>query len=369
MARVNVEERALAESRLLVLMRTMRWRRAQAIGTLVLLWHDSQELLLTHATRQQVIDWVDARNEKEGEKVVAALIRAGYLDPMSDGLLHVKGNKKHVDAHASIRSGAQKGGQRSGESRKNNKLPQPRVQAKRTHPPSGVEVNSMQCNSVQDSSVQDSATQDKSVHEIQNILPSTPVGAVVAELFNGHDEINAMVAGVPRETQRAWLKRYPKGPEWILHEFGRAHSWMSDNPEKKPKLLSRFLSDWLRNAHVGKKSDDPQANRRTWESYSDAFKIRWRVDPTRNAKVNACISQFVKRVGAEDAPDVIRFYVDHNDGFYLKNQHPVALAVRDAEGLRTQWLRGKAITSNDVRQFEKQDHFRSQLERIDRGEI
>lgn len=105
-----------------------------------------------------------------------------------------------------------------------------------------------------------------------------------------------------------------------------------------------------------------------WEAYREAFVNRYKVEPVRNAKVNGQLSSLVSRLG-KDAPEVIKFYFTHNDGLYLKLQHPVGLVLRDAESLHAQWLRGRPITSSDVRAFEKTDAVRSQLERIEKGEL
>lgn len=109
-------------------------------------------------------------------------------------------------------------------------------------------------------------------------------------------------------------------------------------------------------------------NREAWESFRDAYAKRYGIEPLRNAKVNSCIARFVERIGA-DSPAVLNFFVQHNDGLYLKTSHSIDLALRDAESLHTQWRRGRPVTMSDVRNFEKEDHYRAQMERIERGEI
>lgn len=96
------------------------------------------------------------------------------------------------------------------------------------------------------------------------------------------------------------------------------------------------------------------ANLKTWAAYAAAYQERYKVDPVRNAKVNCAIAGFVKRVGEEQAPEVAKFFVWHNDSFYLRSTHSFSLALRDAESLHTQWVKGQAITMSDVRDFEKQ---------------
>lgn len=105
-----------------------------------------------------------------------------------------------------------------------------------------------------------------------------------------------------------------------------------------------------------------------WEAYQTAYHTRYLKDPVRNATVNKQVVNLSKRLG-KDAIEVVKFYVDHNKGFYVEKCHPIGLCLSDAEALHTQWFRGRSITRNDVRQFEANDHVRSQLERIAKGEL
>lgn len=118
-----------------------------------------------------------------------------------------------------------------------------------------------------------------------------------------------------------------------------------------------------------KPKSDPEVNRPTWEAYRSTYRERYKVDPTRNATVNSAVANFVKRVGEKDAPEVIEFYVHHNDNQYLKSLHDMKLALRDAEGLRTQWLKGQPITMKDVREFERKSGFQDQIDKINKGLI
>lgn len=117
------------------------------------------------------------------------------------------------------------------------------------------------------------------------------------------------------------------------------------------------------------KKPDTDANKKVWEAYRDSYLERYKVEPLRNASVNAAISKFVKRVGAKEAPEIIRFYLSHKGTYYLQNLHPITAALKDAESLRTQWLRGKQVTSRDVKEFERRDSYREQIEKVEKGLI
>lgn len=110
-------------------------------------------------------------------------------------------------------------------------------------------------------------------------------------------------------------------------------------------------------------------NTKVWQAYEDAYFHRYGVEPIRNAKVNSAISQFVKRVGAVDAPDIVRFYVSHNGSYYVRQTHAFGPCLADAETLRTQWLKGRALTTGDIRRFERHQDQRDLLDAIERGDV
>lgn len=109
-------------------------------------------------------------------------------------------------------------------------------------------------------------------------------------------------------------------------------------------------------------------NRKVWEAYENAYLLRYKISPVRNASVNSKISQFAKRLGT-DAISVISFYLTHNDYAYVKAMHSIGLALSHAEALRTQWAKGKAITSSDVRNFEKKQEFNNLISDIEENGI
>lgn len=118
----------------------------------------------------------------------------------------------------------------------------------------------------------------------------------------------------------------------------------------------------------GKGSSQTAANKEIWEAYRSAYLTKYKVEPVRNASVNSKISQLAKRLGAE-AVSVVEFYVRHPKSFYVEKMHDIGLCLSDAEALRTQWAKGRAITRTDIKNYEANQHFTSQLERIEAGEI
>jgi outer membrane murein-binding lipoprotein Lpp len=99
-----------------------------------------------------------------------------------------------------------------------------------------------------------------------------------------------------------------------------------------------------------KKSKCETPTAETWNRYAAAYERRYRVSPTRNGTVNSQLSNLVKRIGAEDAPAVAEFYVlKCSQPFYVRSCHPIGALLKDAEGLRTQWARGRTVTHEEAR--------------------
>lgn len=134
--------------------------------------------------------------------------------------------------------------------------------------------------------------------------------------------------------------------------------------------LNVFESDFPEKSKAPKVRDKPNSelNKKIWAAYRDAYAVRYKTEPVRNASVNGKISQLAKRLG-EEAVGVVVFYLTHNDFAYVKAMHPIGLCLSHAEGLRTQWARGKAITSGDVRNFEKKNEFNNLLKDIEENGI
>jgi hypothetical protein len=102
----------------------------------------------------------------------------------------------------------------------------------------------------------------------------------------------------------------------------------------------------------------------TWEAYAGAYKIRYGVEPVRNAKVNGQLAGVVKRLGMAEAPAVAAYYVQHNGYNYVRAGHQVGLLLADAEKLRTEWATGQRITDTQARQHDQRQEHGTIAERL-----
>jgi hypothetical protein len=123
---------------------------------------------------------------------------------------------------------------------------------------------------------------------------------------------------------------------------------------------------------VGRGASTPPPTGPTWTAYSLAYAERYGTQPVRNARVNGQLSQFVKRIGAEESPKVATFYLTHNRAIYVRSQHSVGLMLQDSEGLRTEWATAHRTSDVEARQADRTmatgNAFASLLEEADHAE-
>ena len=95
-----------------------------------------------------------------------------------------------------------------------------------------------------------------------------------------------------------------------------------------------------------KAAKTPLPTEPVWQAYAAAFRERYQVDPPRNATVNTQMANFVKRVGAQDAPRIAAHYLGLSDRMYMQDYHSVGLMLKQAEKLKTQWAISNRTTEN-----------------------
>lgn len=97
----------------------------------------------------------------------------------------------------------------------------------------------------------------------------------------------------------------------------------------------------------------PTAVSETWRAYEEEYQKRYRVKPTRNAKVMSQVAQFCKRVPAAEAPSIVRYFLSHPKSFYVQKLHEFGLCLADAESLRTQFLAQTMVTDSMLSEYRK----------------
>ena len=197
------------------------------------------------------------------------------------------------------------------------------------------------------------------------------------EKASAQAETNRRIA-VERETNRSTNRSTKRGTNRStkgqpIHSHSQTTNTRRQTPEPKPqpktssheppvvvevppKLPTSFQSQTppylapsvAKNATKGRRAKSFEA----WKAYALAYQNRYGVDPTRNARVNGQMAQFIQRVPLSEAPAIAQFYVRHNDAFYIRKSHPVGSLLADAEKLRTEWRNGMAVTGRRAQQDE-----------------
>lgn len=175
-------------------------------------------------------------------------------------------------------------------------------------------------------------------------LPNSPLKAEC------YQSLKALLEGFGVGFQEAFLKAFGEVCPNTDSLFLTPDSlFLTPEPEKKKRIK----------IYDGPPAEEPPSiakvtpAMRVWERYKSAYLDKYKTEPVRNAVVNSQISNLVKRIGEEAAPDVAAFYVQHSDAFYVRARHPLGLLLRDCEGLHTQWITGKTVTSSQARKIDE----------------
>ncbi|MGZ3742752.1 MAG: hypothetical protein ACXVB1_00080 [Pseudobdellovibrionaceae bacterium] len=109
--RVNVEEGAWKRIYRLADLKGCSVR--EALGTVGCLWAQSQDLVKTHGTREEIIEWASLFkiSENEIEMWITSLEKARFISANENGLFCIHGNDIQLEAIAKKSSRASKGGQ------------------------------------------------------------------------------------------------------------------------------------------------------------------------------------------------------------------------------------------------------------------
>jgi hypothetical protein len=316
MARVNLEENFFGERRLYRFQEIMGWSRPKAIGTLTLLWHDSQELLRIEGSTEEISEWCWATTHEEGLKIVSALTACGFISMLANGNFLIHGNEKQIEARvqkvdASKKGGAatqkkwaknkKRGDNKPSKSKKKSDEGREASLTEAARPSSGLGDegrHQAQCKAMQDNAAQLNSVQGNAVS------------------FPGESDDSPQTALVPVKKSK---------------------------PAKTPK------------------AEPP--TRAAWEAYSAAYQAEYGHLPVRTATTNGQMAQLVGRLGSE-APDVLRFFLTHKNAWYVRQVHAIGCALKDAEPLRTQWAANHRVTATAAQDIDKRSEQAQIFERV-----
>lgn len=154
-----------------------------------------------------------------------------------------------------------------------------------------------------------------------------------------------------------------EGPSKPLRSQEQDQDHLQEHCQEKDQNISASVVPTSRRPKV-EKVPWTSKTAQTWDAYTNAYKDRYGAEPVRNAKVNGILSRFVERLGEEEAPLVAAFYLTHNRPIYVSARHATDLLLRDAEGLRTEWVTGTKSTTSEARNAEHRDNVIEQVKRV-----
>ncbi|KAA1015952.1 hypothetical protein FVF58_00945 [Paraburkholderia panacisoli] len=137
-----------------------------------------------------------------------------------------------------------------------------------------------------------------------------------------------------------------------LPDKAESDATASVTPSGTPSATASRKASRTASATASRKASLPDTAA-TWAAYSEAYAARYGVEPIRNATVNSQMVNFVKRVGMVEAPEIVRFYLTHNNRFYVQHMHLVGSMLQDAEKLRTEWVTQRPMTSTEAAQADR----------------
>jgi hypothetical protein len=115
-ARVGFERSARVQAQRLA--RLLGWSEVEAVGRLVFLWQDTQEIGLVVASAREIADWMMLDSVVPIDRVMMAMVECDLLAPFRDGKYRIRGNKKHIEKLEGYRERASLGGKVSARNRK-----------------------------------------------------------------------------------------------------------------------------------------------------------------------------------------------------------------------------------------------------------
>lgn len=278
MARVNVEEEAWKP--IYRVAELLKLKPQLVAGHLLYLWHESQDLLRTDGTFDELVEWlcIGDLDQTEQARWIGTLVRARLLDEEKDGRFVIRGNEDQIEGRISRLKTSSKGGEatkkkwasikskkNSSEGRTKADSPAPAMPEESCEQaPGGLQLGAGQDRTRQDRTRQDKTRQDKAGQDstasaVPALVPAespAPPAAVMpvvvsettssTEPFKPSDAKDLFLS-MPEKSRERWLQLYPD-KEFLWRETIKALDYYERNPKKYPRNRrgwAQALSTWF----------------------------------------------------------------------------------------------------------------------------
>jgi hypothetical protein len=138
----------------------------------------------------------------------------------------------------------------------------------------------------------------------------------------------------------------------VKEEFKEGQFSSADETPKVSNSLSIIKDEpkKLRRNTLEKGKINPQP---VIDAYHTAYLERYGVKPIINGMTAQNAKQLIDRLaGTDKAIAIVRFYITHNNTFYLKNAHAFKFCLNDCEKLHTEFMKNNYIFSKDAKKVE-----------------
>jgi hypothetical protein len=196
-----------------------------------------------------------------------------------------------------------------------------------------------------------------SVRRVSDECPSDKTDINLISLENNDDKNSSCLSSVRRVSDECpttgcsyYIEERKKKREGRMNTIideQDAHRHISDDiilddlSEEKPKRPKK------------KKDVSPSKSEPVINAYKEAYFERYTVYPLIDVVVRSQACKIVDRVGADNAPKLVTFYLSHDDQFYLKKAHTLGICLSDCEKLNTEMLKDGYINKEYLDRFEK----------------
>ncbi|ORF28277.1 helix-turn-helix domain-containing protein [Snodgrassella alvi] len=102
-----------------------------------------------------------------------------------------------------------------------------------------------------------------------------------------------------------------------------------------------------------KKSQAKSDNVACWEVYVEAYKNRYGCEPLPNAKTWGQVAIFVRYVGKDIALALAKYFLSHNDSWFVKRRHDFGCLLNSYQQVLTDMQRGEQMTQTKARQADQ----------------
>lgn len=333
MAKIEIEDRAWSDPRLKMAAQRLKTGRAEVMGYLASVWHDSQQLGAESATADEIMSWIDCGGPpRRRVAIFEALVYVKFFQQLATQpcKYYIDGNKRRIE------------------------LVQQRIKTAK----SAADARWKRAPSMPDACTKHAPSNAESI--VYAMPDSKTVLQADRRTEKQEDRKDALVAPQPEEDARAYDHPVPLNEPHFQSAAppgGNSASFPLETTEpmtaKKPIRIPRpKIATPVDEQGLTPSEGTPTPGSRVWGAYALAYAGSYGTAPMRNAKNNALCKQLVDRLGMDEAEKVVRFYLTHRNSFYVQRTHPLDLCVRDAEGLRTQMIAGHRITSADARRID-----------------